>query len=348
MEAFVIAQWGPVLVGLVFATVGLLKAATPSSFLNHVAKLRLAPPRLLRFVVPVFIVGEVALGAALVVGLAPAVLWPATLTLLLALAGLTIWSTSTGRVEDCGCYHGLLEVTPRQSVALDLLYAALVGAAWATLPEGAAGGGAVRWGVVAGATVGGAILLAVAIRRLFTTGEALLDLGPLREGRRWKRSWLPAAPAELVEGERLVVFLSTTCPHCKRWVKLLNLIHRRPDLPPVQGALVAPLADLATFALGEGVRFPLVASRRNLVWHTLPGVPTAVQLVDGEIRGRWTGGLDPAFLDRIRPGLAEQAKAAQQKRMAEIMAQAAAAQAAAEAGEAPEAGATAPLAETGE
>jgi len=348
LQAFVVAQWGPVLVGLVFAAVGLLKAATPSAFLNHVAKLRIVPPRLLRFAVPVFIVGEVALGVALVVGLAPAVLWPATVALLIALAALTLWSTSTGRVEDCGCYHGLLEVTPKQSLVLDLVYAALVAGAWVTRPAGLAGAGPARWGVVAAATVAASILLAVAIRRLFTTGEALLDLGPLREGRRWKRSWLPAASAELEQGERLVVFLSTTCPHCKRWVKILNLIHRRPDLPPVTGALVAPLAELAQFALGEEVRFPLVASRRNLVWHTLPGVPTAVRLVDGEIRGRWTGGLAPQFLERIQPGLAERARALHAARMAEMMARFEAAQAAAAGGSPSEAGAASRIAEASE
>jgi len=73
---------------------------------------------------------ECALGVALIAHAFPTWLVPGTIGLLLVFSGLTLWGTSSGRVEDCGCYGGLLAVTPVHSVLLNLGYGVLLGLAW--------------------------------------------------------------------------------------------------------------------------------------------------------------------------------------------------------------------------
>lgn len=320
MNVLKILVWAPAVVGSVLLLTGLLKALSPTPFLQHIHRLKIIPPRIIRWAVPALIVFECGLGAALISGLWPAVIWPATIIVLLVLAALTWWSTSTGRVQDCGCYQGLVEISPAQSIGLTIAYAALIGLAWWQRPDLPANE-SFRWIAVLAVMLATAVLLWLSIRRVQSGLRPLVDFNPLKPGRRWNPSWLPQAPADLVEGEKLLVFLSTTCPHCKRWIKVLNLVHRRDDLPDAVGMLVAPMEQLAVFAFNEGTRFPVRSSQTNHVWATLSGVPTAVLLVDGVIQHRWRGGLDPDFMERIRPGISEKIAAHREHVMADLMKQ---------------------------
>jgi hypothetical protein len=317
MEAFPVLVWGPRLVGVLLLATGLLKALSPDTFFNHLFRLRIFPPARLRWITPLLVLGETTLGAALIFGFWPAVIWPLTIVILLALAGLTWWSTSTGRVEDCGCYQGMVEVTPAQSMGLNLVYSVLIAAALWFRPD-SAGLEPARWLPVLFVAVATGALFGLTISRQMRGKPPLLDLSVLKPGRRWKTRWLPGATEQLLEGEHLVALLSTTCPYCKRWVKVLNLVHRRPDLPQVTGALVSSMEDMAVFAFTEGTRFPIVTARNNHVWGTLPAVPTAVHLVDGVIQHRWSGLFDAEFMERIRPGIGEKVEAHHRKLIEEF------------------------------
>jgi hypothetical protein len=84
---------GPLLVGALVLVAGLAKALFPTPFARHLMKPGLLPWRLITPATGLFIGLECALGAALLVRLAPGWLFPATAALLLALAGLTWWAT---------------------------------------------------------------------------------------------------------------------------------------------------------------------------------------------------------------------------------------------------------------
>ena len=90
------------------------------------------------------------------------------------LAALTAWGTSTGRVEDCGCYGGLVMLTPAQSLALDGVYVALLVSRVAALAP-ARPDRARRLDV---AIVSVAGLLAAARRGLALAAEAARRSGP--------------------------------------------------------------------------------------------------------------------------------------------------------------------------
>src|SRR6516165_12699369 len=104
------------IVGVVFLVTGALKAVNSAAFIPQVFRYRLLPPRITPAAAVLFIGLECGLGAALTTGLSPWLL-PLTMALLAAFAGLTFWGDKSGRVEDCGCYGGLLLISPAQSIA---------------------------------------------------------------------------------------------------------------------------------------------------------------------------------------------------------------------------------------
>src|SRR3954470_10679768 len=91
-----LASLGPIGVGLVFLITAALKLVAPYRFHRHLWRLGVFDGT--RWTAPVpatLATGEAVFGAALIAGLAPPLVAPATVGLLAALGGVTIWSTST-------------------------------------------------------------------------------------------------------------------------------------------------------------------------------------------------------------------------------------------------------------
>src|SRR5262245_15783194 len=213
------------LVGLVFLGTGTLKALDSARFLQQLRRYRLLPSGWALPAALLFIAVECALGTALVLGLSRSLL-PAAVLMLVAFAALTAWATSTGRVEDCGCYGGLVMLTPAQSIALDGVYVALLAVAWYRAPGDPGAIGALWWIVAA-------VFAAAGVASWRSLRAPLVDLGLLRVGRAWRRGWLKQYARDVTQGAHFVVFLSRDCPYCKNWVPLLNVIEVQPDLPSV-------------------------------------------------------------------------------------------------------------------
>jgi hypothetical protein len=282
------------LAGSVFLVSGTLKALDAGSFRRQILRYRLLAPQ----GTPPAAVGlvglECALGAALIVNLSPALAIPAAGVLLAGFAALTAWGTSTGRIDDCGCYGGLLFLTPAQSLALDALYLALLGAAW--FLDSTAASAARFWQLaVVGAVLAAAI--AAAVRSMV---QPLANLALLRAGRAWRKTWLPQYDRDLTRGSHFIVFLSPECPHCKRWMPLLNVIEARAELPSVAGVMAVSQEGLDHF-LGEHlVRFPIVLMRRSLISLMANAYPTAALVEGGRIRRVWTGEMPEEYLESVR------------------------------------------------
>src|SRR5262249_41687219 len=160
---------------------------------RHVFRYRVLPIRLLLPVALGLIGLECALGVALIVHAFATWLVPGTIGLLLVFSGLTLWGTSSGRVEDCGCYGGLLAATPVHSVVLNLGYGVLLGLAW-LFPVADAHTGLWQGVLPLVALVAGSSL---AWR---SRAGPLVDLSRLQAGRRWRPGWLRSASQTLAEG----------------------------------------------------------------------------------------------------------------------------------------------------
>ena len=120
------------ILGLVLLVAAYAKAIDPGLFALQLQDL--APlPLGLAHVLAVLLVGfEAGLGAALVVGWrTPTILLVTNVTFLLFL-GVVLWHLwSPGDAgASCGCFGNLIERTPQQAVAEDLLFLGVSGLAW--------------------------------------------------------------------------------------------------------------------------------------------------------------------------------------------------------------------------
>jgi hypothetical protein len=280
------------LVGLVFLATGTLKALDSIRFFQQLRRYRLLPPATALPAALFFIAMECALGVALILGLSPWLL-PAAALMLVAFAALTAWGTSTGRVEDCGCYGGLVMLTPAQSLALDGLYVALLALAWYLVPRDLAAPAALWW-----------VVAAVFAAALFASWRSLraplVDLALLRVGRTWRRSWLKHYARDVTEGAHFVVFLSRDCPYCKRWVPLLNVIEVQPDLPSVVAIMSLDETARTGFLAEHLIKFPVTFMPNSLVALMVDAYPTAALIENGRVTAKWVGEMPESYVTRVR------------------------------------------------
>ena len=172
-------------VGCIFLVTGVVKALAPKTFIIHISRLQLFPGKASLAAAYPFTVVECVLGVALILRLFPLWLFPGTIVLLFALSGLTYWSTATKRTEDCGCYGGLIDVSPTQSLLLNAFYIALMGLAWfIEVPDFLT----LKQQVIA-------VIVSLAVSCLVTAGcylyfwkyeKPILNLDPLKVNRRWQ------------------------------------------------------------------------------------------------------------------------------------------------------------------
>jgi hypothetical protein len=280
------------LVGLVFLGTGTLKALDSVRFLQQLRRYRLLPPAWAVPAAMLFIAFECALGFALVLGLSRWLL-PAAALMLIAFAALTAWATSTGRVDDCGCYGGLVMLTPAQSLALDGVYVALLAVAWSLAARDAGLAGA-WWLAVA------AVFMAALVTSWRSLRGPLVDLGLLRVGRAWRRGWLKHSPRDLTNGAHFVVFLSRECPYCKNWVPLLNVLEVQPDMPSVVAVMSLDDDGRRAFLAEHLITFPVTFMPQSLVSLMVDAFPTAALVENGRVTGKWIGEMPEPYLTRVR------------------------------------------------
>jgi hypothetical protein len=281
------------LVGLVFLVTGTLKALDSARFRDQVMRYGLLPYTWVQPADVLFIAFECTLGVALLLGVS---LWllPFAALVLLGFAALTAWGTSSGRVEDCGCYGGLVMLTPAQSLALDGVYVALLAAAWALAPADPLAPGPWKWVVIV------AVLIAATVASWRSLQKPLVDLGLLRVGRTFRRRWLKHYSRDVSQGAHIVVFLSRDCSYCKRWVPLLNIIEVQPDLPSVVAVMSLQGEELQGFLSEHLITFPVTHMPQSLVSLMVSAYPTAALLDNGRVTEKWIGELPQSYVNRIR------------------------------------------------
>jgi len=288
-----LSYFSTLIVGAIFLVTGIVKALNSKSFILHTFKYGLLPFKVVPATATGFIGLECALGVALLLHEFPEWLVPGAAVLLLCLSALTIWATSSGRTEDCGCYGELLVVTPKQSVLLNLGYILLLGLAW-LYPASNHHTTTWQWmlaliALVAGSTFG-----------WLSREKPLVDFSRLKVGNRWNPNWLKGTPQDLQQGSYLVVFLSKNCPHCKRWVPLLNVMSTQKDLPNVLGIMSLTNEEIEAFKAEHLVRFPIVEMDKLLFGYMADAFPTTVVVEDGVISNKFIGDVPKECFERIR------------------------------------------------
>lgn len=281
------------IIGAIFFITGVAKALSSKEFIYHNYKYGLLPQKIVPQVAITFIGLESALGLALIFHEFPQWLIPVSILFLIGSSGLILWSTSSGKTEDCGCYGGLVIITPQQSILLNLGYILLLAIAWLyPVPNHHTE----TWQWILALIVG----VFASTLGWQSQHKPLIDFSRIKIGNTWKRRWLKDSPNDLQQGSHFVVFLSKDCPYCKRWVPFLNMMNTQKDLPQVLGIMSLPSDELEAFQDEQMVRFPLVSMDKLLFSYMADAYPTAILIEDGVMTQKWIGELPEPYLDRIK------------------------------------------------
>jgi len=294
------ASWlliGPWIVGATFLWAGGIKALAPHVFSAHLGKLAWIPRRLNSSAVVAGAGLESAWGSALLLGVYPGFVLPATMALLAVLTAVSWWGVKSGKTTDCGCYGGYVVPSMAQSIALNTALAGLLIPAWILAPR-APGTPVWKLAVVVIVALAFGGLAAISQRFLTKHGRFMIDMSPLKVGRRWRSRW-GAAPADGAK-ELLVSYLGPDCPHCKTWVRVLNAMQQASDLPRVAGVVATSNEKLDGFVETSGILFPVTTIPQTMMNRLVWGVPTTVLVSGGRITNQWTGNMPPDFYHRFR------------------------------------------------
>ncbi len=289
---------GGAVLGLVLIVAAGLKALDPAGFGEEIArqKVQLGLPLQLATLAALLI--EVGLGAALIVNLRRRpVMIAATLLVgfFLFLTGRAAWREAHGVVDDrgsCGCFGALVERTPREAFAQDLLLLVpALALAWIGRP-GARDRIAPRVAValtLAGATA--ALALAapgLAVDDWATRLRPGVALAEICAGRDEKRVCLSNLAPELTAGEHLVVIAELNDPGFEALAKRLNAYTRSGQEPPL--TLLADFTLDQRQALFWRVRpaFVLHETPRALLRPLYRRLPRSFRLDAGRVSATWS------------------------------------------------------------
>ena len=273
------------LVGCVFLFTGLIKVIYARPFIVHVRQLGILPRSLNEIAASFFIQLECAAGTALVLSAYPLELIPVLMGLILVLSVLSVWGVRTGRVEDCGCYGGWLNLDIKQSLALNILYLVMLSYCWIR-PDG--NPPLPMWKVLV-------IIGVIALSNFLVRGSAnspLIDLSPLKPRRKWNMKWSnPADFQRNSNGSVFYIFMSWRCYQCRIWDPYIRNMHQQSGLPsPV---LIFPETEEEEKRLVEVPHlFIKPGVFRRLVYQT----PTAVLVTDGLVEDRWVVRFPEAYI----------------------------------------------------
>jgi len=242
---------------------------------------------------------ECVLGVAVLVRMFPDWLFPFCLGVFAVFGVVTIWSTSTGRIDDCGCYGNLLALTPVKSVLLTAFYAALIAVAW-QFPVGFALSPAAQRDVLIGSIAFFAGIGVVSIWSHGKFGQDLLDTSPIRPRRRWNPGWLEGFTYHANRRAQLVVLMHPGCQACQRWIQPLNKISRRAGTPQVIVGIAVEGGKISDLLKEFRVEFPVLPVKAGTMARLALAFPTVITVQDGRIATVNVGQLPPELIDQLR------------------------------------------------
>jgi len=225
-----VARPAQIVMGLVFLVAGLVKVWEPVLFYWEIVpytqmlamgKLWPAAARAALLLAPL----ECGLGLALLTNWRPRLVFPLATVLMVFFLGLMVQAWRLGATADCGCFGALVDRSPGEAAAEDVVMLGLLLLGW----WGTRSVASLAWGgkLVA---VGTALFLGVGCVRFLPERERLED-SDLLPGVELIGLNPSGLEADLRKGEYLVELMNPKCGHCIDAVPKLNMLSQRPDLP---------------------------------------------------------------------------------------------------------------------
>lgn len=277
--------------GALLLVAGVLKALDPQTFANDIADYGIVTnPILVGLVAYLLVIVEWGLGAALLVNLKPRLMLPLASLLLLFFLAIVGYAWWTGATENCGCF-GPWKRTPGEAFVEDLVLLGLALWAWWGRGIAPAPTNTVKLAVVGVALAAGVMVPSVvAMSGLNAPGEA---------GKVGAASFatmeVTDLDADLASGERLVLLMSTECPHCRESVPAVNALAGDARLPKVVAIAMEDRVDRGLFRQDNNAQFPIGQVSKATVQSLLADqFPRLFLVRDGTIVRVWDGQIPSA------------------------------------------------------
>ncbi len=293
---FLLSAVASAIVGVVFLVTGVVKTLSPTPFASHLAQLTSLSGRPLVGAACFFAIVECLAGAILICRVYVSWALPGAIGLLVLLSMVSVWNIASRRTDTCGCYGGLLSVSPLQSLALNGVYIFLLaGARLCPQPWPLASGHDGL--IVAFATAIFSSACVMSFWNYFRFGNGLCDFSPMKVSKPWK-NWISGCRMD--HGAHLVVFMSPDCPVCHQWIRPLNILSRTAGVPKLVAALAASPEEAERFTRERGVEFPVFGIGKSMAGRLVESYPTAVRISDGIIIERRQGSLPPDLVEILK------------------------------------------------
>ena len=301
------ARYVEIALGLFFLASAAMKAVNVDGFAVAISAYGvIKDPTLVRAAAYVTLLVESLIGGAFLAGFRYKFLAAGVSTVLtLVFSGLILYAWQVNGLEDCGCFGDYLKTTPPQSLAKNaVLIAVIVGNAYALrnavgptfepglLPRVIGIAGIAGVGVITALSQpgdSGAPEIVVTdpekdIAFELTFGDTTVDLS---------------------EGEHLVVFLNSTCEHCKASVSGLNALDADESLPPITALMTGTEDDLDDFILETEPSFRMELLDGPTWAQFILSAPPVMQFVkDGMFEQTWEWEDDPPSSETVAGDIA--------------------------------------------
>ncbi len=257
---------------------GLIKATHPKKFIIHLNKLGISSPNSGPLIALILTELECAVGFALLTELLLIDLIPPLLIFLFLASFISWWGIYNGKTHDCGCYGGVLWISPKTSWFINFLCAVILFLHWRELDD-------LR--IVAQWKIWSCTGVLVVVNIIFKSSikNAFVNFSPIKKGNIWKSKWLVSNKG-IEEFEKiLVVFLNQRCSQCQAWISHLNQFEK------LEVQAIIPESDSVTSHSPsvESLHFPVSKIKAWKFNHLVDYPPQGVLLEKGKIIKIWNG-----------------------------------------------------------
>jgi len=280
-----------IVIGLFFLVTAGMKAGDLVWFATSIKAYQVVPESMWMPSAIVTLISETLIGAGLLAGVrVKGLVNLYAVALTLVFTGLIVYAWKVHGIEDCGCFGKSAPMGPEESIGKNLVLIGLIaGSWWALRDEISVGGRDAEGGRLARFT---AVVGIVAVIGIGAYGNLTKESEP--ENPRIPDKDIAFAFTangknyDLGTGEYLVVFLNTTCSHCKASMPVLNIISDADGLPEMVGLMQGDGDSLDEFILETEPSFTTQLIDVMDFSRLVPNAPPwFVYLKDGVVQKDW-------------------------------------------------------------
>ncbi|MCH7858731.1 MAG: DoxX family membrane protein [Candidatus Marinimicrobia bacterium] len=224
---------------------------------------------------------EIAVGVALMLGMAPRLMALATLGLLAAFSVLLVMGIVGGELGTCGCFGRFLETSPQLALVRNLVLALIAGVVWRFHRDDPVDWR--RWQVL---TLSG-LLLVTGTLTGYTTHTPQIDGSLAKAGEFFPDEGFVEDGIEL-EGRQLAFVFAVSCHHC--WDAVANVKALAADgRYGVFGVTASDPFEIEWFAEEFGTNFPIYSYDPVLFGEAFRSWPALYYMENGYIIAKLEG-----------------------------------------------------------